>query len=239
MVTSRELGTSVDRCSKPRDLRTTPMTSRRCTSHRPFKAPAGGGGPGHLAQEGVNTANLSPSIPSTHAPRCLVDPMEREKVFAEATSPGDLFLRLEGCAPAACSASVSKPRPELLILQSDSSVLQVLQLPKPCFSVALTAQVEVHHSDDGQRNRLWATVPFHRVPDKHPGAMSARPWNQCHWGQDKALRPWIRDSRLGGFGKPIDGIDPQDAEKRAIAARLKEQGQATMANMDRPIGGSD
>lgn len=74
---------------------------------------------------------------------------------------------------------------------------------------------------------------------EHPGSKSASLRNQFQWVQHKALRPGIRDSRLDGFGMPIAGIDPQDAERHAIAARLKELTQAAMANMDRPIGGTD
>ena len=58
-------------------------------------------------------------------------------------------------------------------------------------------------------------------------------WNQFQWGQDKTLRQWIRESRLDGFGKLMVGIDPQDTEKQAIMARLKEQAGAAMANIQK------
>jgi hypothetical protein len=56
-------------------------------------------------------------------------------------------------------------------------------------------------------------------------------WNQFQWSQHKALRQWVRDSRLDGFGKLMTGIDPQDHAKLAILARLKEQAAAAMANI--------
>lgn len=59
--------------------------------------------------------------------------------------------------------------------------------------------------------------------------------NQFRWGQDKDLRKWIRDSRLDGFGKLMSGIDPQDAEKQAIMARIKTQSMAALANLPKLI----
>lgn len=59
--------------------------------------------------------------------------------------------------------------------------------------------------------------------------------NQFRWGQDKDLRKWIRDSRLDGFGKLMSGIDPQDAEKQAIIARIKTQSMAALANLPKLI----
>jgi hypothetical protein len=59
--------------------------------------------------------------------------------------------------------------------------------------------------------------------------------NQFHWGQDKELRKWIRESRLDGFGKLMTGADPQDVEKQTIMARLKEQAGAAMANLPKLI----
>ena len=67
--------------------------------------------------------------------------------------------------------------------------------------------------------------------------MAASLKNQMTWGQDKALRTWIRDSRLDGFGKLVSGIDPADTEKLAIMGRLKEQSAAAMANLPRLMAG--
>ena len=49
------------------------------------------------------------------------------------------------------------------------------------------------------------------------------------------LRKWIREARLDGFGKLMAGIDPEDAEKQAIMARIKTQSMAAMANLPKLI----
>jgi hypothetical protein len=53
--------------------------------------------------------------------------------------------------------------------------------------------------------------------------------------QDKALRQWLRNSRLDGFGKMIAGIDPADEEKLAIMARFKAGAMAAMGNLPKLV----
>jgi NAD(P)-binding Rossmann-like domain len=144
----------------------------------------------------------------------------------------------QGLAPVApdalfidCTASAVEPRPLLPIFQGEKIVLQMVRLPQPAFSAALVAYVEAHYEDDAQKNRLCGTVPFPHTLDDYPRATMANMRNQFQWGQDKELRQWIRASRLDGFGKLMAGADPQDMEKQAIMARLKEQAAAAMANL--------
>ena len=80
-------------------------------------------------------------------------------------------------------------------------VLQLVRLPQPAFSAALIAYVEAHYDGDKAKNALCGTVPFPHTLDDYPRATLVNMWNQFQWGQDKALRQWIRDSRLDGFGK--------------------------------------
>jgi NAD(P)-binding Rossmann-like domain len=130
-----------------------------------------------------------------------------------------------------CTASAVEPRPLLPIFQADKIVLQMVRLPQPAFSAALTAYVEAHCEGDAEKNRLCATVPFPHTLRDYPRAMLVHMRNQFLWGQDKALRQWIRDSRLDSFGKLMVGVDPQDVHKQAILARFKEQAAAAMANL--------
>lgn len=134
-----------------------------------------------------------------------------------------------------CTASAVEPRPVQPIFQGDRIVLQLVRLPQPAFSAALVAYVEAHCEGEQQKNRLCATVPFPHTMDDYARSMLVNMWNQFQWGQDKVLRAWIRDSRLDGFGKLMSGIDPQDSEKLAIVARLREQAAAAMANLPKLI----
>jgi hypothetical protein len=225
---------------------------------------------------------------------------DQMQAFAEATSIGDLFLRLEACgavlridrdrmptmfhlatiAPGEvevlrrirhvtrlgrvqriapdhlqlehgrvampadtttlfvdCTASAVEPRPLQPIFQGDKIVLQMVRLPQPAFSAALTAYVEAHGDDDETKNRLCTPVPFPHTLAEYPRAVMVNMRNHHQWAQDKALRQWIRDSRLDGFGKLVAGVDAQDVEKQAILARLKEQSRAAMGNLPRLMGG--
>ena len=134
-----------------------------------------------------------------------------------------------------CTASAVEARPLQPIFQVGRIVLQLVRLPQPTFSAALVAYVEAHYEGDLQKNRLCATVPFPHTLDDYPRAAFVNMWNQFQWGQDKVLRSWIRDSRLDGFGKLLGGIDPQDTEKLAIVAQLREQAAAAMANLPKLI----
>jgi hypothetical protein len=141
--------------------------------------------------------------------------------------PGSLFID--------CTASAVEPRATQPIFQDGQIVLQMVRLPQPAFSAALTAYVEVHHGDDATRNRLCATVPFpHRMAD-YPLAMLVHMGNQFHWGQDKALRAWMRESRLDGFGKLMALVGPTDTDRQAILMRLREQSMAAVANLKRLV----
>ena len=79
-------------------------------------------------------------------------------------------------------------------------------------------------------------MPFPHTMATYPRSMMVNLWNQAQWGQDKALRQWIRESRLDGFGKLMVGIDERDTVKQAILARLKAYAGPAMANLQRLAG---
>ena len=135
-----------------------------------------------------------------------------------------------------CTASAVHFRPVQPVFQADRIVLQILRMPQPTFSAALTAFVEAHHDDDAHKNRLCGPIPFPETPSDYPHTVMANMRNQMQWGQDKGLRDWIRASRLDGFGKLMASADKLDTEKQAVIARLKEQSAAAMANLPRLAG---
>ena len=61
-------------------------------------------------------------------------------------------------------------------------------------------------------------------------------WNQAQWGQDKALRQWVRESRLDGFGKLMANAPKEDRDQQAVIAAFREQAMAAMANIPRLLG---
>ena len=137
-----------------------------------------------------------------------------------------------------CTASAVEPRPIQTVFQGDRIVLQIVRLPLPTFSAALIARVEAGYEDDATKNRLCAPVPFPWRPEDYPRALLVNMSNQFQWSQDKALRTWIRESRLDGFGKLIASIDPQDAARQAILARFKANAAGAMGNLPRLLAPS-
>lgn len=138
-----------------------------------------------------------------------------------------------------CTASAVTPRPTRPVFDGDRVVLQMVRLPQPAFSAALIAYVEAHYPDDEQQqNLLCGTVGFPHVLDDYPRSMMTTMWNQYHWGQDRALRRWVRESRLDGFGALFAGADRDDPHQMGLLTRFREQAVAAMGNLPTLVGAS-
>jgi hypothetical protein len=148
--------------------------------------------------------------------------LEKGRVAVE---PGTLFVD--------CTASAVHFKPAEPVFQGRRILVQLMRAPLVTFSAALTAYVEAHHSDDAEKNRLCTPVPFPRTVADYVRTVAVSMHNQFQWGQDAALRPWIRQCRLDAFGRLSSGVDKADAEKQAVLARLKTQAQAAAANLPR------
>ena len=120
-----------------------------------------------------------------------------------------------------CTASAVERRPPVPLFQPGRIVLQMVRVPQPAFSAALAAWLEAHGGDDDARNAMAVPVPLPDGVADVPRAVLVNLMNQGRWNQHPALRAWIRASRLDGFGKLIEAVDPADAEKTAVLARLK------------------
>ena len=160
-------------------------------------------------------------VQSLHADRMVLAqgsvPVERDTLFID------------------CTASAIDVRAAQPIFQGDRIVPQLVRAPLVAFSAAMVAHVEAHYEDDTHKDRLCGSVPIPHTPAAYPRTMMANMQNQFEWGQDKALREWVRASRLSGFGKLVANVDKQDGAKQAVLARLKEQAAAAMANLPRLI----
>jgi hypothetical protein len=130
-----------------------------------------------------------------------------------------------------CTASAVEKRPTVPMFQGDKIILQMVRIPQPAFSAALVAYVEAHYEDDGTKNKLCAPVPLPDGLESYPRSTMVSMMNQFAWGQDKALRAWIHNSRLDGFGKVIAAVDPTDGEKMAILEKFKINAKGAMGNL--------
>jgi hypothetical protein len=143
--------------------------------------------------------------------------------------PGTLYVD--------CTASsITTSRIAGPVFQDDRIHIQLLRAPLVALSAALTAYVEVHGGDEANKNKLCTPVPFPQNLAGYARATHASMMNQYHWSQDKALRQWIRNSRLDGFGKMIADLDKADAAKMEVMGRLRTSAMAAIANMPRLMG---
>ena len=119
------------------------------------------------------------------------------------------------------------------VFAGDTITPQTVRAYQPVFSAAFIAHVELAYDDDALRNQLCTVVP---LPDTltdwlHMTAINSG--NQFRWSQDAALRHWLRGNRLDGFARIAAQVDPDDAGKRAVIARLREHAAPAMANLQR------
>ena len=137
--------------------------------------------------------------------------------------PGTLYI---DCTASAIKYDAPKP-----VFEGDRISIQLLRAPLVTLSAALTAYVEVHGGDEAHKNLLCAPIPFPNDLAGYARTTHAGLMNQFQWSQDKALRQWMRQSRLDIFGKMVAELDKADAERQAIVARLRTNSMGAMANM--------
>ena len=135
-----------------------------------------------------------------------------------------------------CTASAVEKRPPAPqpVFAGKRILLQLVRIPFPGFSAALTAYLEAHAPDDDRiKNKLCTPVPFPDSLKGYAASTLGNMMNSMAWAQDDKLRAWIRASRLDGFGKVAAGADKTDAAKQATLARLKANAQAAGANLQK------
>lgn len=130
-----------------------------------------------------------------------------------------------------CTASGITRRPSVPVFAPDRITLQVVQGPLVTFSAALIAWVEAHMDDEDRKNALCAPFPFPNGILDFPQAELANLRHQVLRSSEPALRGWIRDSRLDGFGKVVDGVTPDETDKMAVLGRLRAALRPAMANL--------
>ncbi len=139
------------------------------------------------------------------------------------------------CTASAVQKGKNLPGP---IFQDNKIVIQLVRAPLVTFSAALIAYVEAHYPDDATKNKLCRPVPFPENLLGYAQSTMGNMMNQFTWSQDKALRDWIRESRLDGFGKVVASAK-DDAAKQAILEGMRLSGMAAVANIKRMVAGGN
>ena len=130
-----------------------------------------------------------------------------------------------------CTATAVERRPVVPQFQNNRITLQMIRVPQPAFSAALTAFIETNFDDDDTKNRLGVPVPLPDGIGQYPAASMTNMMNQLTWTQNDKVRDWILNSRLDGFGKMIAGIKPDETDKIAVMTAFRSQAMAAMGNI--------
>lgn len=139
-----------------------------------------------------------------------------------ATPPGMLHID--------CSACAVTKRPPAKVFDGDRITLQMVRIFQPTFSASLIAYIDLHEDGERAKNRLCQAVP---LPDRATDWLkvnAATMLNQFNWSQNKALRAWMTENRLDGFSATARAVDPDDAGKMAVLARMRDAAKPAMAN---------
>lgn len=142
----------------------------------------------------------------------------------------------EGALYIDCTASAVTRRPAAPVFDGDRITLQMIRMPAPTFSAALTAWVEIHIGDEARRNELCTPCPLPDGVGDYPQTELANLRNQLVWSSEPELRRWIRDSRLDGFGKVVRTVKPDETDKMAVLTTLRDQAWPAAANLQRLAG---
>ncbi|WP_299322082.1 FAD/NAD(P)-binding protein [Parasphingopyxis sp.] len=134
-----------------------------------------------------------------------------------------------------CTATAVERRPVVPQFQGDLITLQMIRVPQPAFSAALTAFIEAHYDDDATKNSLGQPVPLPDGIDTYPRANLVNMMNQFQWSQRLELQEWMVKARLDGFGKTLFSVAPDDTEKQATLQRFRDNAQAAIANLPKLI----
>ena len=137
-----------------------------------------------------------------------------------------------------CSASAIPNRRIKPVFDGDTITPQTVRAYQPVFSAAFIAHVALNYPSEAVRNQLCAVVPLPDTLADWLRMTAANYANQFRWSQEPGLRDWLRANRLDGFAKLSASIGPDDRDKRAIVARLREHAGPAMANLQRLAAGA-
>lgn len=130
-----------------------------------------------------------------------------------------------------CSASAIKDNVIKPVFQGNLITPQTVRAYQPVFSASMIAWVEAHIEGEAAKNGLTGVVPLPDDLDTFIRMTAANLMNQALWGQNKALRNWMRAQRLDGFSKMVSDVGPDDTSKLDILNRMKNAAMPAMGKL--------
>ena len=119
------------------------------------------------------------------------------------------------------------------IFTDERIALQMIRLYQPTFSAALLARIETAFHTDKARNSVATPVPMTDTVHSWVVSQLVNSLNQVAWTQVPALKEWIANTRLDGFGRAGREVDRDDPEVKAIYARIKAAAMPAFANLQK------
>jgi len=164
-----------------------------------------------------------------------VQSIENNQIILEkGTIPTSTDIIHVDCSASAITNLTTKP-----IFKDNVITPQTIRSYQPVFSAAVIAHVEVNYETEKEKNKLCQVVPLPNHDTDWLKMLAAQMQNQFTWSQDKALRKWIMENRLDGFGKIVRNADKENPKQMAILQRLKNSALPAMMNLQKFIAEID
>lgn len=139
------------------------------------------------------------------------------------TSPETLHV---DCSASAITNTETRP-----IFEGNVITPQMIRSYQPVFSAAMIAHVEATYEGEDQKNAICGVVPVPNTDEDFFRFTAASMMNQFNWGRDKELRAWLKGNRLDGFSKLVASVPEDDAPRRAILQRIRDNAMPAMMKL--------
>jgi hypothetical protein len=140
----------------------------------------------------------------------------------------------EGALFVDCSARALSDRPPKSVFDGDTITLQLVRAQLVSISAATIAHVEAAYETEAEKNDLCRPIPPAVTDTDWARVTLADLRTAKRWSQDKALRRWVGEHRLSGFGSRR----PTDPEAEAINRRIREARPRAEDNLARLLAAS-
>lgn len=132
-----------------------------------------------------------------------------------------------------CTASAVERRPLKQVFDGDLITIQILRAPNPTFSAAMIAHVEAAYETQDEKNHICTPLDFPDTPEEWLPVTIANMMNQQKWSQDKALRKWITECRLDGFGAVVRDADKSDPDVAGVLKKMRANAVPGVMNLQK------
>lgn len=132
-----------------------------------------------------------------------------------------------------CTASALSYKPPVPVFAGPRLTIQMVRIPQPTFSAALTAFLETQPGTDDEKNACMRPVVMTDTVDDYPRSQLTDLANRHAASRIPAVRDWLARSRLEGFQHLLAQVGPEDAARMAILQRIRVASQAAFENLQR------